>query len=152
MEAVERLVATEEIRVLSAKYAMAIDDHDWSLLETLWTEDAVWWIGDVRFEGRDAIVTFLKNCLVDDYYGKHINGQSIIEIADDGQSATGMTDVLWLAQNFEVQVMARYVDLVVRQEGRWLFKEREEVMIAHRPGPVLTGSMAVGPFPASPAS
>ena len=143
MDALERLVATEEIRVLSARYAMSIDDHDWTLFETLWTEDAVWWAGEDKFEGRAAIVEFLENCLVDDYYGKHINGQSIIELAEDGQSATSLTDVLWLAQNFEVQVMARYLDLIVRQDGKWLFKQREEVPVPHRPGPVLTGSMAV---------
>lgn len=143
MDAVERLIAQEEIRVLSAKYAMSIDDHDWQLLETLWTVDAVWWTVDARFEGRDAIVTFLKNCLVDDYFGKHINGQSIIDVAPDGMSATSLTDVLWLAQDFEVKVMARYVDLVVNEGGRWLFKKREEVSVPHRPGPMLTGSMAV---------
>lgn len=143
MDALERLVAQEDIRVLSAKYAMSSDDHDWPLFESLWTEDAVWSTADARFEGRAAIVEFLKNCLVDDYFGKHINAQSIIEVAADGQSATGLTDVLWLAQNSEVQVMARYVDLVVRQHDRWYFKKREEVAITHRPGPVLTGSMAL---------
>jgi uncharacterized protein (TIGR02246 family) len=144
MDALENLVAQQEIRDLSARYAMSLDDHDWDALAQLWTEDAVWSIGDVIFDGRQAVMGFLRGCLTEDYFAKHINGQSLIEVNEDGITATGQTDVLWLAQNFETQVMARYVDSYVKVDGRWLFKHREEFGVAYRPGPVSSGPMAIG--------
>jgi SnoaL-like protein len=144
MDALENLVAQQEIRDLSARYAMFLDDHDWDALARLWTEDAVWSIGDIIFDGRPAVMGFLRGCLTEDYFAKHINGQSLIEVNEDGISATGKTDVLWLAQNFETQVMARYVDSYVKVDGRWLFKHREEIAVAYRPGPVSSGPMAIG--------
>ncbi len=144
MDALENLVAQQEIRDLSAKYAMLLDDHDWDALAQLWTEDAVWSIGGIVFDGRKAVMDFLSGCLTEDYFAKHINGQSLIEVNEDGITATGKTDVLWLAQNFETQVMARYVDSYVKVDGRWMFKHREEVGIAYRPGPVSSGPMAIG--------
>jgi len=144
MDALENLVAQQEIRDLSAKYAMFLDDHDWDALARLWTEDAVWSIGDIVFDGRKAVMDFLRGCLTEDYFAKHLNGQSLIEVNEDGVTATGKTDVLWLAQNFETQVMARYVDTYVKAGGRWMFSRREEVGIDYRPGPVSSGPTAIG--------
>ena len=144
MDALENLIAQQEIRDLSARYAMFLDDHDWDALAQLWTEDAAWSIGDTVFGGRGAVMGFLSGCLSADYFAKHINGQSLIEVNQDGVTATGRTDVLWLAQNFETQVMARYVDTYVKAGGRWLFKHRQEVGVAYRPGPVSSGPMAIG--------
>ena len=144
MDALENLVAQQEIRDLSAKYAMFLDDHDWDALGGLWSEDAVWSIGDIVFAGRQAVMAFLSGCLIEDYFAKHINGQSLIVVNEDGVTATGKTDVLWLAQNFETQVMARYVDSYVKVGGHWLFKHREEVGIDYRPGPVSSGPAAIG--------
>jgi len=143
MDALEKLIAQQEIRDLSARYAMLLDDHDWGALTELWTEDAVWSLGDTVFDGRAAVMGFLAGCLTENYFAKHINGQSLIEVHEDGVSATGKTDVLWLAANFEVQVMARYVDTYVKLDGRWLFKHREEVGVPHRPGPVSSGPMQI---------
>jgi len=144
MDALENLVAQQKIRDLSAKYALFLDDHDWDALGGLWTEDAVWSIGDIVFAGRQAVMAFLSGCLIEDYFAKHINGQSLIVVNEDGVTATGKTDVLWLAQNFETQVMARYVDSYVKVGGRWLFKHREEVGVDYRPGPVSSGPAAIG--------
>ena len=84
MHALENLIAQQEIRDLSAKYAMFLDDHDWDAFAELWTEDAVWSIGDTVFDGREAVMDFLSGCLTEDYFAKHINGQSLIEVNEDG--------------------------------------------------------------------
>jgi hypothetical protein len=52
MDALEKLIAQQEIRDLSARYAMLLDDHDWDALTELWTEDAVWSLGETVFDGR----------------------------------------------------------------------------------------------------
>jgi hypothetical protein len=55
MDALENLIAQQEIRDLSARYAMFLDDHDWGALAELWTEDAVWSIGDVAWARSPAM-------------------------------------------------------------------------------------------------
>jgi uncharacterized protein (TIGR02246 family) len=134
MNAVERLVAIEEIRDLIARYAISYDDHDWDDYAQLWTEDAAFVVNGVAFEGREVMLKFLSECLPDDYVGKHMNSNSRIEIAEDGESARAQTDVVWIAQNFENSIVARYSDTFVRRDGRWLFARREESTMPFKQG------------------
>ena len=135
VDALERLVAVQAIRDLVVTYAMAFDDHDWERLSSLWTEDAAFVVGGHSFEGRDAVMAFLSTCLPDDFHGKHMNPQSLVRLADDGQSAVIDTDVVWIPQNFQNTILARYHDDVVRHRDRWLFRRREEFPVQYRPGP-----------------
>jgi uncharacterized protein (TIGR02246 family) len=134
MNDVERLLALEEIRALIARYAISYDDHDWETFSELWTEDAAFVVNGVAFEGRDVMLEFLTTCLPDDYFGKHMNSPPLIELSPDGESATAQTDVVWIPQNFENFIVARYNDTIVRQNGRWLFSRREEVTLPFKPG------------------
>lgn len=135
MDALERLVAVQEIRDLVVTYAMAFDDHDWARLGALWTEGAAFVVGQQIFDGRDALMAFLSTCLPDGYQGKHMNPQTLVRLADDGQSAVVDTDVVWIPQNFQNTILARYHDDVVRHGDRWLFRRREEFPMQYRPGP-----------------
>ena len=135
MDALEKLVAVQAIRDLIVTYAMAFDDHDWDRLGSLWTEDAAFVAGGQAFEGREALMAFLSTCLPGDYEGKHMNPQTLVQLADDGQSAVVDTDVVWIPQNFQNTILARYRDDVVKQGDRWLFRRREEFPVEHRPGP-----------------
>jgi uncharacterized protein (TIGR02246 family) len=135
VDALERLVAVQAIRDLVVSYAMAFDDHDWERLSSLWTEDAAFVVGQQSFDGRDALMAFLSTCLPDGYQGKHMNPQTLVRLAEDGQSAAVETDVVWIPQNFQNTILARYHDAVVRHGDRWLFRRREEVPVQYRPGP-----------------
>jgi len=135
VDAVERLVAVQAIRDLIVTYAMAFDDHDWERLSSLWTEDAAFVVGEQSFDGRDSLMAFLSTCLPDDYQGKHLNPQTLVQLGDDGQSAVVDTDVVWIPQNFQNTILARYHDTVVREGDRWLFQRREEFPVQYRPGP-----------------
>jgi uncharacterized protein (TIGR02246 family) len=135
MDAVERLLAIEEIRALIARYAITYDDHDWESFGRLWAEDASFVANGVAFEGREPMLEFLTTCLPDDYFGKHMNSPPLIEIAADGATATAKTDVVWISQNFENTIVARYDDTLVKRDGRWLFLRREESTVAFKPGP-----------------
>jgi uncharacterized protein (TIGR02246 family) len=130
----ERLVAIEEIRALIARYAIYFDDKDWDAFSQLWTEDAAFVANGQAFEGREVMLEFLTTCLPDDYSGKHMNSPPLIEVAPDGESATAQTDVVWVAQNFDNQIVARYHDTLVRSEGRWLLRRREEEVVPFTPG------------------
>jgi uncharacterized protein (TIGR02246 family) len=130
----ERLVAIEEIRALVQRYAIAFDDHDWATLAELWTEDAAFVADGNAFEGRDALLAFLTTCLPDDYTSKHLCSPPLVDLAPDGETARARTDVVWIAQNFENTIVARYDDTVVKRDGRWLFQRRVEVPVPYRPG------------------
>jgi uncharacterized protein (TIGR02246 family) len=135
VDALQKIVAVSAIRDLVVTYAMAFDDHDWVRLGSLWTEDAAFVVGDQAFEGREAVIAFLSTCLPDDYDGKHMNPQTLVQLADDGQSAVADTDVVWIPQNFQNTILARYHDHVVKDGDRWLFRRREEFPVQYRPGP-----------------
>jgi uncharacterized protein (TIGR02246 family) len=135
VDALERLVAVQAIRDLVVTYAMAFDDHDWERLGGLWTDDAAFVVGDQVFAGRAAVMAFLSTCLPDDYEGKHMNPQTLVQLSEDGLSAIADTDVVWIPQNFQNTILARYHDTVVRQGDQWLFRRREEFPVRHRPGP-----------------
>jgi uncharacterized protein (TIGR02246 family) len=144
MSDLERLVSVEEIRALIARYAISFDDKDWDAFSQLWTEDAVFVANGQAFEGREVMLDFLTTCLPDGYSGKHMNSPPLIEIAPDGESATAQTDVVWVAQNFDNQIVARYNDTLVRSDGRWLFRRREEVVVPFTPGPPPMSDAALG--------
>ena len=144
MNDVERLVATEQIRALIATYAISFDDHDWERFGALWAEEAAFVVDGQAFEGREAVLEFLTTCLPDDYGGKHMNSPPLIEVAPDGESATAQTDVVWIPQNFENAIVARYRDTFVRRDGRWLFVRRDEKPLQYKPGPPPMSLTAVG--------
>jgi uncharacterized protein (TIGR02246 family) len=135
MDALEELLAKEAIRDLLARYAMAFDDRDWDAWEALWTDDVVFVVDGVPIEGLAALREFMVGCLPQDYVSKHLCGPSVIELAPDGASARARTDVVWIAANYDNQIVARYVDDLVRRDGRWLIRRREEIPVPYRPGP-----------------
>ncbi len=135
MDAVERLLAIEEIRGLIARYAIAFDDHDWPAFAELWADEATFVAAGVAYEGKQALLEFLTTCLPDDYDSKHMNSLPLVELAPDGLRARARTDVVWIAQNFENTIVGRYEDELVKRDGRWLLLRREETPVAFRPGP-----------------
>jgi uncharacterized protein (TIGR02246 family) len=135
MDALARLVACREIEDLVTRYCHAFDDQDWGALAELWTEDAAFVAVGVEFAGREQLLEFLTTCLPKGYGGRHFFARTLVDLADDGLSGTARTDVLWIPENFDVTIMARYNDEVVCEQGRWLFRRRVEVPVEYRAGP-----------------
>jgi uncharacterized protein (TIGR02246 family) len=131
----QELIDRERIRDLLARYPMAFDDRDWAAWDELWTDDLVWVVDGAEIVGLPAVRKFMVDCLPDDYGSKHMCGSPVIELADDGRSATARTDVVWIAQNYENTIVARYVDTLVKDGDRWRISRREEVVVPFRPGP-----------------
>jgi hypothetical protein len=142
MEPIQRLVECRAIEDLVTTYCHAFDDQDWETLGELWTEDASFVAAGVEFAPRDVLLDFLTTCLPEGYGGRHFCARSLVEVSEDGLSGTAKTDVLWIPENFEVTIMARYHDDVVREGGRWLFRRRVEIPVEHRPGPPPMSEMA----------
>jgi hypothetical protein len=131
----DRLVARQEIEDLIGRYCQFFDDQQWDALTDLWTDDAAFVVKEVAFEGRDVLMAFLRTCLPAGYQSKHMISPPLVELADDGCSATARTDVVWIAENFDNTIVARYEDRLVHDGGRWRIQRRSEVPLQHRPGP-----------------
>ena len=65
MDRTQELVEIEAIKQLKARYQRAVDTKDWDLMRSVLAPDAtsVYSDGKYRFEGREAIVTFLADGL-----------------------------------------------------------------------------------------
>jgi len=132
---VDRLIARGEISDLIVTYCLAFDDQNWEEFAELWTDNASFIVENHAFEGKQTVLDFLMNCLPEGYVSKHMISQSLIELADDGLSARCRTDVVWIAANFENAIVGRYNDEVVKLDGRWKFRKRQETPVPYREGP-----------------
>lgn len=135
MPEIQRLQARAEIADLIVTYCHAFDDQDWKAFETLWTDDASFVVEDQAFDGKFAVLKFLTNCLPPGYVSKHMISQPLIHVDEDIRTATAQTDVVWIAANFTNAIVGRYHDNIVRDNGRWKFRRREEVPVPYRDGP-----------------
>jgi SnoaL-like domain len=135
MDAVERLVAIQEISDLIGQYCMLFDDEDWAGLDELWTEDATFVVEDAAFEGRTVLMDFLSSCLPSGYRTKHMISRPVVELGVDGTTARARTDVVWIAANFENTILGRYEDELVRDDRGWRFARRVERPVQYIPGP-----------------
>jgi hypothetical protein len=135
MDALERLIAVQEISDLIGRYCMLFDDEDWAALDELWTDDAAFVVEDQAFEGRQVLMDFLSNCLPVGYRTKHMISRPVVELGADGTTARARTDVVWIAANFENTIVGRYEDDLVRGEGGWRFRRRVEHPVQYVPGP-----------------
>src|SRR5262245_23183106 len=135
MNPLDRLVARQQIEDLIGRYCQLFDDQQWDDLDDLWTDDAAFVVEDVAFEGRDALMAFLRTCLPAGYQSKHLISPPVVDLAEDGRHATAKTDVVWIAENFETTIVARYEDVLEHDGERWQIQRRSEVPLQHRPGP-----------------
>lgn len=114
-------------------YAMRFDDGDFEGAAALFDRGGVVVLGH-RIEGREAILAMWRQW-VKTYDGKpltrHITTNPIIELADDGQSATCQSQwtVIQAAPGFPLQIVAsgRYADTLAHEADGWHFIEREYV-------------------------
>jgi len=95
MDALDRLVALQDLRDLIARYAIHYDDKAWDEFATLWAPDAAFVANGIAFEGKDALLEFLTTCLPADYSGKHMNSPPLVEVAADGTTATDRRPAPW---------------------------------------------------------
>jgi hypothetical protein len=145
MDPLERLVAIQEIRDQITRYAIWFDDKEWEAFATLWADDATFEVHDIVFDGKAAVLDFLVHCLPEGYSGKHMNASPLVELDVAGGQARARTDVVWISQDFENRILARYDDEFVRVGDRWLFRRRSEVVVPFIAGepPMSDTAMAV---------
>jgi hypothetical protein len=122
MDAVERLVALEEIRQLPVRYAKAIEQRDVEAMVALFATDA-------RFgaygTGPDALRRLMGTLMHDNVVAVILVTNHLIELeADD--AARGEVWALCMAQAGDgyVEQLLRYDDRYRREDGSWRFLHR----------------------------
>jgi ketosteroid isomerase-like protein len=122
MEALDRLLAYEEIRQLAARYALATDSRDLDALVSLFVDDVQ--VGRDTF-GRDALRTSFATSL----RGVGITilnvGTHVIDLVDD-EHATGHVYCKGEIQDGDrwIHQAILYRDTYARRDGRWFFVRR----------------------------
>jgi ketosteroid isomerase-like protein len=119
------LVEVEAIKQVKYRYIRAVDLRDWDLLATTLTEDACarYASGKLSFDGRDAIVSFLRDSMPpNDMLSAHRVHHPEIELTGPGAAMArwALDDVvIFPASNLMIRGAAYYEDELVKRDGEW---------------------------------
>lgn len=123
------LVEIEAIKAVKYRYIRAVDLRDWDLLATTLTEDACarYAAGKLSFDGRDAIVAFLRDSMPPkEMLSAHRVHHPEIELTGPGTATArwSLDDVvIFPAANFMIRGAAYYEDELVKTDGEWRIKQ-----------------------------
>ncbi|MCX7620485.1 MAG: nuclear transport factor 2 family protein [Acidimicrobiales bacterium] len=119
------LVEIELIKRLKYRYLRCLDQKLWDELTEVLTPDAVasYSGGKYTYEGREAIVEFLRNAMgADTFHSSHRCHHPEIDLID-ASHATGiwaMDDVVIMTDwDLTIRGAAFYEDEYVKTDGRW---------------------------------
>jgi uncharacterized protein (TIGR02246 family) len=120
----EDLVELRSIEALKYRYVRLIDTKAWDELEMLFVPDATATYSDGKysFEGRDAIMAFLRESMAStNMLTSHKVHQPEIEVDGDRATATWALEdvVLHLDYNLRISGAAFYSDRYVKVDGEW---------------------------------
>ncbi len=138
MDTIERIEAERACERLVMRYALAVNDWDIDTFVSLFTPDAVWQRPKVEaLHGHGEIRGFMKSQPRERTL-RHVNGLCCVTVADDGQSATAIsqttvydTPVRGTLPVALVQpdMVVEYRDKLVRQAGEWRFARRDTTVV-----------------------
>lgn len=145
-DALQRLLAKDEIRDLIARYARGVDRADWDAVRDGYHADAVDDHGDYKGD-VDGFIRFGSERVSGATQVMHFLGQSLIEFASadiavaetyfftahtlgaEAQRAYGAGDG---TQPVQLSQFGRYVDRIDRRDGRWRVARRTVIFEATR--------------------
>ena len=123
----EDLVEIELIKRLKYRYARLLDTKDFDGLSDCFVEEATasYSGGQLSYEGRDAIIGFLRKALGSTtMLTSHLVGQPEIELTgpDTATGTWALQDLVILTeQALEIRGTAFYEDEYVKRDGSWRF-------------------------------
>ncbi len=128
-----------EIENLSNKYMVAVDAGDIELVMSTWHEDGVLeWVFGVE-HGKAEIRTAMSGfggaryeAILDGATSRPRTRHQIINHVIDVEGDTATTTAYWFAMtnrtpqnDVQLLYMGHYEDILVRENGKWLFKSRK---------------------------
>lgn len=144
MDATERLLAVDAIRMLKARFFLAVDGKNWEAYASLFTEDARFDVGGAFVdEGGGEAVEGLKGTetvvggkamaervsrLLDGATTVHLGATPLIEVTSDREAKAiwPVEDWLWFAEGAGPSVIhgfGRYDERYVRIDDGWRIAE-----------------------------
>lgn len=124
---IKRLEDVDAIRQLCSRYSLAVDDHDFDALESVFSRDATYgWSGrEPDATGQAAVVELLRSRLSSAGPSFHVNHDHIIDWEADG-SARGVVFAHAEGSPGGKQYInaIRYHDRYVEEDGGWRIAER----------------------------
>lgn len=124
----QKLEDRAAIQALVSRYSIAVDDHDFKTLASLWAPDARYgFFDDVHAEGDAQIAALLESNISSGGVSFHTNHDHLIEWEerdpDRAQAILSCHAEVTIAGEHQVSGI-RYHDKYVRHQGQWLFAER----------------------------
>jgi hypothetical protein len=117
----------DAIREIFAKYCFYTDSGQFEKYTNLFTEDCDWDGGPFgRHQGRANLLAMLKEGGDTSTKLSHSTTNSVITVNGDEARAISYVQVLGVGESTPVVFFAGiYLDHLVKQNGRWLFKQRK---------------------------
>jgi hypothetical protein len=124
---IRRLEDIEAIKMLKYKYFRALDSKLWDELAQCFTDDATtgYSDGDLRFQGVDEIIGFLKSSMRDSFFGIHHGHHPEIEVTSESTAHGVWAFYSYMIDSQEkmgLRMGALYYDDYVRIDGQWRIK------------------------------
>ena len=122
------LIQIEAIKRLKYRYARLLDTKDFDALDELFVPEATasYSGGQLSYEGRDAIVAFLRDALGStEMITSHLVGQPEIELTgpDSAEGRWALQDLVIVRdRSVEIRGTAFYDDRYVKAGGSWKFE------------------------------
>jgi ketosteroid isomerase-like protein len=117
------------IRELIERYSYAVNERDWPALESCYTENAVWDVGEplaFRLEGRKSIVEVASSKICEEDYVIQTPHATMIWL--DGDKARAHSTMVEVVSSKGgsggLQILATYSDELVNLDGEWRFAVR----------------------------
>lgn len=118
------------IRELIDRYSYAVNERDWAVLESCYTEDAVWDVGaplNFRLEGRKAIVEICRTKIsAEDFVVQMAHATTVwLDGENKARAHSAMREMVRSKDGAAgKQILATYADDLVKIDGEWRFKMR----------------------------
>jgi hypothetical protein len=135
------LIEIEAIKRLKYRYARLLDTKDFDGLRALFVPEATasYSGGQLAYEGRDAIIAFLRDALGSTaMITSHLVGQPEIELTGPGRAEGrwALQDlVIARDRSIEIRGTAFYEDRYVKRDGSWKFEHTGYRRVYEEMGP-----------------
>jgi 3-phenylpropionate/cinnamic acid dioxygenase small subunit len=120
----------EAVRRTLALYCQLCDDGRFEEWIDLYTDDATFSVMGRTYEGRAAIKAFMEKAQPPEKRGKHLIGQSFVDLDAGAGTGEAVTDYTFIARTadggYAITSAGRYHDTLARaDDGTWRFASRE---------------------------
>jgi ketosteroid isomerase-like protein len=111
---------------VTVRYATAIDSRQWSLLATVFAEDAVMDYGEIgQWNGADAVIEFMELSHAGASHTMHRMTNHVIDVDGDTAQARTYVDALILVEDGSgVNAVGFYDDALARTAAGWRITRR----------------------------